>query len=144
MTGWRLVRRDSQVCEVHGEGRVGNALQSLQRSQIPSQNQRRAPRHQTRESHGNPRSISGRHLGFLNFGTRIFVKITKSKINSFGIVTWVLMLSQVSDHEDGSKSLKLGDFGLATECDGPLYTVCGTPTYVAPEVIAEEGCVGYT
>ena len=48
-------------------------------------------------------------------------------------------LSQVCDHEDGSKSLKLGDFGLATEYDGPLYTVCGTPTYVAPEIIAEEG-----
>ncbi|KAJ8342606.1 hypothetical protein SKAU_G00325340 [Synaphobranchus kaupii] len=40
---------------------------------------------------------------------------------------------------DGSKSLKLGDFGLATVVDGPLYTVCGTPTYVAPEIIAESG-----
>uniref|UniRef100_A0A7N8YCY1 Serine/threonine-protein kinase DCLK2 n=1 Tax=Mastacembelus armatus TaxID=205130 RepID=A0A7N8YCY1_9TELE len=40
---------------------------------------------------------------------------------------------------DGTKSLKLGDFGLATVVDGPLYTVCGTPTYVAPEIIAESG-----
>lgn len=43
------------------------------------------------------------------------------------------------EHQDGSKSLKLGDFGLATIVDGPLYTVCGTPTYVAPEIIAETG-----
>lgn len=45
----------------------------------------------------------------------------------------------VYEHQDGSKSLKLGDFGLATIVDGPLYTVCGTPTYVAPEIIAETG-----
>uniref|UniRef100_A0AAV2JB09 Protein kinase domain-containing protein n=1 Tax=Knipowitschia caucasica TaxID=637954 RepID=A0AAV2JB09_KNICA len=45
----------------------------------------------------------------------------------------------VYEHADGSKSLKLGDFGLATVVDGPLYTVCGTPTYVAPEIIAETG-----
>ncbi|KAK3561051.1 hypothetical protein QTP86_026389 [Hemibagrus guttatus] len=46
---------------------------------------------------------------------------------------------EVYEHQDGSKSLKLGDFGLATVVDGPLYTVCGTPTYVAPEIIAESG-----
>ncbi|XP_041358691.1 serine/threonine-protein kinase DCLK1-like [Gigantopelta aegis] len=47
----------------------------------------------------------------------------------------------VYEHSDGSKSLKLGDFGLATEIaeDEVLYTVCGTPTYVAPEIIAESG-----
>ncbi|GFS13175.1 serine/threonine-protein kinase DCLK1-like [Elysia marginata] len=45
----------------------------------------------------------------------------------------------IREHEDGTKSLKLGDFGLATEVDGPQYVVCGTPTYVAPEVIAETG-----
>uniref|UniRef100_A0A3Q3L3U2 Serine/threonine-protein kinase DCLK2 n=1 Tax=Labrus bergylta TaxID=56723 RepID=A0A3Q3L3U2_9LABR len=45
----------------------------------------------------------------------------------------------VFEHHDGSKSLKLGDFGLATVVNGPLYTVCGTPTYVAPEIIAETG-----
>ncbi|XP_077396373.1 serine/threonine-protein kinase DCLK1-like [Festucalex cinctus] len=42
-------------------------------------------------------------------------------------------------HHDGSKSLKLGDFGLATVVNGDLYTVCGTPTYVAPEIVAEKG-----
>uniref|UniRef100_A0A8D3D303 Serine/threonine-protein kinase DCLK2 n=1 Tax=Scophthalmus maximus TaxID=52904 RepID=A0A8D3D303_SCOMX len=45
----------------------------------------------------------------------------------------------VCEYPDGTKSLKLGDFGLATVVDGPLYTVCGTPTYVAPEIIAETG-----
>nr|XP_057936366.1 serine/threonine-protein kinase DCLK1-like isoform X2 [Doryrhamphus excisus] len=45
----------------------------------------------------------------------------------------------VYQHHDGSKSLKLGDFGLATVVNGYLYTVCGTPTYVAPEIIAEKG-----
>lgn len=37
------------------------------------------------------------------------------------------------------KCLKLGDFGLACEVTGPLYTVCGTPTYVAPEILTESG-----
>jgi len=45
----------------------------------------------------------------------------------------------IRQHDDGTKSLKLGDFGLATEAKNLLYTVCGTPTYVAPEVIAEHG-----
>ena len=53
----------------------------------------------------------------------------------------VCVCVQVYEHQDGSKSLKLGDFGLATVVDGPLYTVCGTPTYVAPEIIAETGSV---
>ncbi|XP_019717443.1 serine/threonine-protein kinase DCLK2 isoform X2 [Hippocampus comes] len=45
----------------------------------------------------------------------------------------------VLENPDGTKSLKLGDFGLATVAEGPLYTVCGTPTYVAPEIITESG-----
>ncbi|XP_053559704.1 serine/threonine-protein kinase DCLK2 isoform X1 [Bombina bombina] len=45
----------------------------------------------------------------------------------------------VCEYPDKTKSLKLGDFGLATVVEGPLYTVCGTPTYVAPEIIAENG-----
>jgi doublecortin-like kinase 1/2 len=38
-----------------------------------------------------------------------------------------------------SKSLKLADFGLAVVVREPLFTVCGTPTYVAPEILAETG-----
>lgn len=43
------------------------------------------------------------------------------------------------EYADRSKALKLGDFGLATVVDGPLYTVCGTPTYVAPEIVLQQG-----
>eukprot|EP00794_Sanderia_malayensis_P003692 gene3692-4210_t len=35
--------------------------------------------------------------------------------------------------------LKLADFGLAMEVTEPIYTVCGTPTYVAPEILRESG-----
>lgn len=52
-----------------------------------------------------------------------------------------MLFFQVYEHQDGSKSLKLGDFGLATVVDGLLYTICGTPTYVAPEIVAEMGRV---
>ncbi|OWF52900.1 serine/threonine-protein kinase DCLK1-like isoform X2 [Mizuhopecten yessoensis] len=45
----------------------------------------------------------------------------------------------VFQHTDGAKSIKLGDFGLATYATEVLYTVCGTPTYVAPEILAEIG-----
>jgi len=38
-----------------------------------------------------------------------------------------------------SKALKLADFGLAVAVREPLFTVCGTPTYVAPEILAETG-----
>merc|ERR1719244_1515309 len=44
----------------------------------------------------------------------------------------------VIDHQN-TKSLKLADFGLAVAVREPLFTVCGTPTYVAPEILAETG-----
>lgn len=34
---------------------------------------------------------------------------------------------------------KLTDFGLACTVRGPIYRVCGTPTYVAPEILTQEG-----
>ncbi|XP_065667272.1 serine/threonine-protein kinase DCLK1 isoform X3 [Hydra vulgaris] len=40
---------------------------------------------------------------------------------------------------DGRKSIKLADFGLSVEVDSPMYLVCGTPTYVAPEILDESG-----
>lgn len=43
------------------------------------------------------------------------------------------------DNDGEAKSLKLGDFGLAQLVSEPLFTVCGTPTYVAPEILAETG-----
>lgn len=36
-------------------------------------------------------------------------------------------------------SLKLADFGLAMDVKELIYTVCGTPTYVAPEILSEIG-----
>lgn len=40
---------------------------------------------------------------------------------------------------DRLKTLKVADFGLAQKVDEPLFTVCGTPTYVAPEILNETG-----
>ncbi|KAJ7991658.1 hypothetical protein DPEC_G00286170 [Dallia pectoralis] len=40
---------------------------------------------------------------------------------------------------DGVTRLKLGDFGLAMVVTEPVFTVCGTPTYVAPEILSETG-----
>jgi len=42
-------------------------------------------------------------------------------------------------NKQDTKSLKLADFGLAVAVREPLFTVCGTPTYVAPEILAETG-----
>ena len=49
-----------------------------------------------------------------------------------------LLVVNLDQHRQ-QKSLKLGDFGLAQLVSEPLYTVCGTPTYVAPEILAETG-----
>jgi len=35
--------------------------------------------------------------------------------------------------------LKLIDFGFAKYCDGRTYTLCGTPEYLAPEVLMNKG-----
>ncbi|KAH7285248.1 hypothetical protein KP509_33G018700 [Ceratopteris richardii] len=48
---------------------------------------------------------------------------------------------------DGQNNLKVSDFGLSAlpqhlRDDGLLYTTCGTPNYVAPEVIIHKGYDG--
>ncbi|KAF5908632.1 serine/threonine-protein kinase DCLK3 [Clarias magur] len=45
----------------------------------------------------------------------------------------------VQRHNNGGINLKLADFGLAMVVTEPVFTVCGTPTYVAPEILAETG-----
>ncbi|XP_032936819.1 serine/threonine-protein kinase DCLK3 isoform X3 [Catharus ustulatus] len=44
----------------------------------------------------------------------------------------------VQHNADKSTTLKLADFGLAKQVTKPVFTVCGTPTYVAPEILAEK------
>ncbi|NWX20640.1 DCLK3 kinase, partial [Aegotheles bennettii] len=48
-------------------------------------------------------------------------------------------ISYVQHNADKSTTLKLADFGLAKQVTKPIFTVCGTPTYVAPEILAEKG-----
>ncbi|XP_074055200.1 serine/threonine-protein kinase DCLK3 [Macrotis lagotis] len=45
----------------------------------------------------------------------------------------------VQRNADKSTTLKLADFGLAKHVVKPIFTVCGTPTYVAPEILSEKG-----
>ena len=47
----------------------------------------------------------------------------------------------IDSTEDGKDIVKICDFGLATfiQSGQLLETVCGTPTYVAPEILTEEG-----
>ncbi|XP_030597097.1 serine/threonine-protein kinase DCLK3 [Archocentrus centrarchus] len=47
-----------------------------------------------------------------------------------------LLIEQVAA---GICRLKLGDFGLAMVVTEPVFTICGTPTYVAPEILCETG-----
>lgn len=36
-------------------------------------------------------------------------------------------------------TIKLADFGLACVVRGPLFRICGTPNYIAPEMLTEKG-----
>jgi serine/threonine protein kinase len=37
--------------------------------------------------------------------------------------------------------LKLTDFGFAKYCTGRTYTLCGTPEYLAPEILLNKGII---
>jgi serine/threonine protein kinase len=42
---------------------------------------------------------------------------------------------KIHKHPDGGKTLKLGDFGLAVEIKDQINQICGSPIYVAPEIL---------
>ena len=44
---------------------------------------------------------------------------------------------------DSEGYLKLGDFGFAKVIEHRTYTLCGTPEYIAPEVLLNKGAVAY-
>lgn len=84
---------------------------------------------------------------FLRIFKTIYEPYRKFKLELYKLVNYRLLdriififdILQVVEHENGTRSLKLGDFGLAVEVKDLLYIVCGTPTYVAPEILAETG-----
>ena len=55
-------------------------------------------------------------------------KVCSENVSRHACITFVML-----------QALKLADFGLAVAVREPLFTVCGTPTYVAPEILAETG-----
>lgn len=56
-----------------------------------------------------------------------------------GLHVLYLVPSQIERQAAGVCRLKLGDFGLAMVVTEPVFTICGTPTYVAPEILCETG-----
>lgn len=42
---------------------------------------------------------------------------------------------------DKAGYLKLTDFGFAKYIEGRTYTLCGTPEYLAPEIILNKGII---
>jgi len=50
------------------------------------------------------------------------------------------MLKVYSSPEDSKKCLKLCEFGLAVEVGSHLlHDLCGTPMYMAPEIVKKTG-----
>uniref|UniRef100_A0A672HVU5 Doublecortin-like kinase 3 n=1 Tax=Salarias fasciatus TaxID=181472 RepID=A0A672HVU5_SALFA len=62
-----------------------------------------------------------------------------SYIHSKSIVHRDLKPENLLQAAAGVCRLKLGDFGLAMVVTEPVFTICGTPTYVAPEILCETG-----
>ncbi len=78
------------------------------------------------------RDLKPENLLVINFFIMIFQYF-------FCYIFYCVSYNQVLRKKDGSISIKLADFGLAMEVKVPIFTVCGTPTYVAPEILAETG-----
>lgn len=63
--------------------------------------------------------------------------IALKQIHELGIIYRDLKPENILIDSDGH--LKLSDFGLSKYCDALTFTLCGTPEYVAPEVLMNKG-----
>uniref|UniRef100_A0A7S2FU98 Uncharacterized protein n=1 Tax=Haptolina brevifila TaxID=156173 RepID=A0A7S2FU98_9EUKA len=81
-----------------------------------------------------------KHKAFTVPDTRIFVSqvlLPLEYLHSMSIVHRDLKLENILVSEDGA--LKLTDFGFAKYIKYRSWTLCGTPEYLAPEIILEKG-----
>ena len=92
--------------------------------------------------------LTEHHLEFLSLkgGYRgssesTLVKMSNCKLLEISCSGSYAFYLQVHRNKDMTISLKLADFGLAMDVKEQIYTVCGTPTYVAPEILSEIGIV---
>ena len=81
-----------------------------------------------------------RHKSFSLKDVRIFssqILLPLEYLHALGIVHRDLKLENVLVAQDGA--LKLTDFGFAKKIKYRSWTLCGTPEYLAPEIILEKG-----
>ena len=81
-----------------------------------------------------------KHKSFTVPDTRIFtsqVLLPLEYLHSMSIVHRDLKLENILVSQDGA--LKLTDFGFAKAIKYRSWTLCGTPEYLAPEIILEKG-----
>lgn len=67
--------------------------------------------------------------------------MSRNLISAMNLISTDCLVGQVHRNKDTSITLKLADFGLAMEVKELIFTVCGTPTYVAPEILTESGAL---